>query len=655
MGNVPAPPQGLFSNSNYFIASPVPGTNNTQLNPITNLVVTIVINQPIEAATGFDFQLNAFPVPGDGSFQQYVLNLDTSRGAPFIGYSVQYLPGPFNTGPLVLLPLPPNSGPTLPAGYVLTITLTSDPNTNETTMATFEAEGPAPMGLPPEFRPRNSLSVTIPGGLLTEMVAFQLTVDGRDGGVCTYLASGAGTFTYQASTSSTPPSPLPLTVLPTPPPAAGVGTGEQSNCEYAPIDEGPNQGTFGVPIQQGFWANVTTRIYRPGANFAVSQQAVPQQVGPDNQTNLYAVNQAGELEVFSVGSGGWGKTATLGTVDMAHPEANPAASQLFGSGALTYAFVVDQTGQIQAFWTEPEAGSGPAPFGPYSGWNGPAPFGPPGNCSKQAYLAVSNRFGVWNQTDVFWVDLNGSLNVLSGMWDVSVTAWGSAQSIGGNYPSNAPIAVSQQFGVSPPTTNVFLFDNNGDLNVLSVVGQGEWSVQKVPANVAFSPGAFVTASQRFGVSNQTDVYAVDNNGYLHVFSLLSSQGSWANATDTVVIGPPVSLQGGGPVAVSQQFDAPDQTDVFVVDQSGQIWMAFSVQGGGWSAPTKIGPPGLAPMPDQSVTGHGAFILASPQYGVTGQTDLFVIAQNGPTSSYPGWPTVLSLAEGGTAWTAPTAL
>jgi hypothetical protein len=286
------------------------------------------------------------------------------------------------------------------------------------------------------------------------------------------------------------------------------------------------------------------------------------------------------------------------------------------------------------------------------------------------------------QTDVFVVDRNGRLNVFSMVIPSEAESWSPAWSaqpgflgvlttappkaplkgLAGNYPSGAPIAVSPQFGATDGNQiDVFLIDNNGVLNVLWMQygllalppeKRLQWSAQPMLISfpgVIFSPGAWVAASQRFGVPNQTDVYAVDTKGALHVFSVLGS-GTWTEATMAGT--PTLDLHSGTPVAVSQRFGSPNETDVFVVDKTGQIWMFSSVSGGAWSSPSPIGPAGLAPVPGLSPGGKGAFVLASQQYGVTGQTDVFVINQTGTNS--PGWPTLLS-SNGDGPWEGPEAL
>jgi hypothetical protein len=640
MGTIVPPSLGLGSNYNYFFGNT--GNDNNGA-PITGLTVVIQITESVEAVIGFDFQLNAYSPEGESSnWQQYVMCFNTTDPSPgnpngppvtYIGASVEYFGTTgFNTPVREIFPLQPSNTQVLPAGYVLTITLTSDPSNGNITAATFSATNGGSV---------LSWSVDIEGQYpqsLTPVYAYQLNVVGRNNAVCTYLAGGEGLITYTAS--------CPITVTTGQPPYTeqqGEFTAEESNSVYSQLTFGSLPQPSLNPIGQWFSGNITTEIYRPGGYFAVSQQ-----VGMGNQTNLYAVSQTGQLTVFSVqDSGHWEITAQLGKICMAHPRTMPAASQHFGANQQTNVFVVDQSGQLNTFWTE---GTG--------GWNGPVPIGPPGSAPSRACLAASQQFGAYEQTDVFLVDSKGRLNVFfvqnANPWIADPVYIGvlnnTSNGTTGNYPESAPIAVSAQFGVQDQT-DVFLVDNNGKLNVLWVVGGAPWSPQPlvIGPTVTFPLNTHVAASARFGVPNQTDVYAIDQTGTLMVFSVQDS-GSWSDGT---AISAGLDLHPGGTVAVSQRFGVPNQTDVFVVDENAQIYMVSAQGTGSWSAPEAIGPQGIAPLTDQAPQGnHGAFILASPQFGVSNQTDLFVMNQNGANG--PGWPTVF-WANGDSGWAGPQAL
>ena len=83
-------------------------------------------------------------------------------------------------------------------------------------------------------------------------------------------------------------------------------------------------------------------------------------------------------------------------------------------------------------------------------------------------VAASEQFGL-TQTDVFYVDQSGSLNVT---WVVGAGNWGGPGRIGpvGMFPPGAPVAASQQIGLNQ--TDVFVVDKNGSLQVMWVVNAG---------------------------------------------------------------------------------------------------------------------------------------------------------------------------------------
>ena len=199
---------------------------------------------------------------------------------------------------------------------------------------------------------------------------------------------------------------------------------------------------------------------------------------------------------------------------------------------------------------------------------------------------------------------------------------------------------SQQFGIANQT-DVFVVANNGQLAVFYVEGSGKWQGPQTISAANFAPqGAVIATSQQFGIDNQTDVFLVGSNGQLVVF-YINGRGSWQgpHAISAVNFAPP-----GAPVAAGQRLGVSNQTDVFVVDKTGQL-SVFSVTGNGaWTGPQKIGPAGFA--------SPGAALAASPQFGATGQTDVFLVNQTGTNA--PGWP-VVCWSNNGAGWNGPKAL
>ena len=149
--------------------------------------------------------------------------------------------------------------------------------------------------------------------------------------------------------------------------------------------------------------------------------------------------------------------------------------------------------------------------------------------------------------------------------------------------SRSGLATSQQFGASDQT-DVFAVDASGALTVTWVNGAGAW---QGPARISSSnvapPGAAITASQQFGASNQTDVFVVDNSGALTV-TWVNGAGAWQGPAriSGSNVAPP-----GAAVTASQQFGASNQTDVFVVDNSGALTVTWVNGTGPWRGPARI--------------------------------------------------------------------
>ena len=105
-------------------------------------------------------------------------------------------------------------------------------------------------------------------------------------------------------------------------------------------------------------------------------------------------------------------------------------------------------------------------------------------------------------------------------------------------PARAGLAASQQFGW-PDQTDVFVVGSDGTLNVFWATGAGGWNgPQPISAQGFAPPGAYVAASEHFGVPGQTDVFVVGSDGALSV-CWVDDYGTW-----------------NGPVPLSQPGFAP---------------------------------------------------------------------------------------------------
>jgi hypothetical protein len=627
IGPVPAPGGGLNGNANYHLHS--------GCNPVTDLSVTMEITKEIVSDIGFSFQLNCYsPQNANCVWQQYGFTIRTTDNSPItLNWFIDNWPSPAFTQSLNLPPgyniinnrdtMLSLSGDTVPAGYKFTINLKYDKkeNVNGVTFIIVDSTGKSTTkdimleSLNYASPTHNGKQVTADG--LAPIYAFELNTVGPVNGKDSYFSSGAGTITYSASSS--------LYVANKDPNCTAVRstiTMESSNCVYAPLLAGPSK-----TITQSFEAEVP-HLFQPGKRFVVSQQY------GINQTDLFAIDGLGQLSIFYVlESGHWHSSKPLGAVGMAVPGAPVAASQHFGVDNQTDVFLVDQNGKLNLFWVSNNGA-----------WNGPQSIGPSVMANAVgANLAVSQQFGVNNQTDVFLVDKNGQLNVF---WAIGSGNWHGPQTIGptGLAHPGAPIAVSKHFG-NENQTDVFVVDTNGQLNVFSIVGSGNWSGPKTigPSGLTRS-AAYVIASQRFGKNNQTDVYLADVHGQLNVFSANGSD-HWGGPQTIGSSGLTVS---GAAIAVVQKPGTTDQTEVFVFDKNGQLNIFTADNSGQWSGPVTVSPQNVAPA--------GSPVVASQQFGVPNRTDVFVIDQSESQigSAPQGWP-ALFWSTGADQWNGPKEL
>ncbi|MBG1252128.1 hypothetical protein [Burkholderia pseudomallei] len=296
------------------------------------------------------------------------------------------------------------------------------------------------------------------------------------------------------------------------------------------------------------------------------------QFGIPNQTDVFAVGRDGALNVaWVVSADRWNGPTPISAAGLFPAGAAIAASNQFGIPNQTDVFAVSDSGALNVAWVVSA-----------ERWNGPIPISAAGHFPASAPLATSNQFGIPNQTDVFVVDNKGALNVA---WVVGAGSWNGPIPISppGLFPPGAAVAASNQFGI-PNQTDVFVVDNQGALNVAWVVGADRWNgpVPISPAGL-FPPGAAVAASNQFGIPNQTDVFAVGRDGALRVAWVVSA-GNW---NGPVSISPTNLFPAGAAVAASNQFGIPNQTDVFAADSDGVLHVAWVVSAGNWNGPISI--------------------------------------------------------------------
>jgi hypothetical protein len=300
------------------------------------------------------------------------------------------------------------------------------------------------------------------------------------------------------------------------------------------------------------------------------------------QTDIYIVRSTGDLCVFSVeGADSWSQPLPISSQQFAPPAAGVTASQQFGTASpQTDIFVVDSTGAINVFWS----------IGPGTSWKNET-ISSAKSAQPGSSVAAAPQYGLNEndptQTDVFVIDPAGALVVYfvdeGGKWSSAIKVSSDNFALPGSPVAAGCRPVNGQIGLE---TDVFVVDINGALNVFSVSGTAQWQQQKISSDDVFVQGTNVAVARRF--SYQLDAFAVDNLGVLNCFSA-SGDGVWASKP---VSGPGVA-QPGAPVAASRQFDQNvEQTDVFLVDASGDLNLFYFREGGNWTQ-AKIGHPGTA--------------------------------------------------------------
>lgn len=262
-------------------------------------------------------------------------------------------------------------------------------------------------------------------------------------------------------------------------------------------------------------------------------------------------------------------------------------------------------------------------------------------------LAASRQFGTTNRTDVFAIGSTGQLTMFyvedSGAWSMHAPIGpGNFPPTGSVFaPPGAQLAVSQQFGIAN-RTDVFVVDNTGTLNFF-YCDNGDVKGWQGPIAISVAgfapPGAHVAACQRAANANQTDVYVVDQTGTLQVFSVVGN-GNWSAP---VKISDAGFAPAGAAVAASPRYGVKDQTDVYVAQTSGAM-NVFSVGSPGvWSKPAVISPPGFQAPP-------WATIVAAARAGVSGQTDVYVTDHKGQLTVFSWLNLIVPVPHLGPVWT-----
>jgi hypothetical protein len=271
--------------------------------------------------------------------------------------------------------------------------------------------------------------------------------------------------------------------------------------------------------------------------------------GTDNQTDVFLIAQGGQLQVFLASLSGVTGPTPIGAKNFT-AKGGPLAVARQLNANQTNVFLFEPTGQLNVF-------SGSAT----GAWQGPVKIGPAGFAPKGAQLAASQLFD-GNQTGVFAIDTSGTL---SAFLSADASSWQGPEKISaaGFAKPGGHVAVGQRAG-NANQTDVYLVDKKGQLNVFSAQGNGPWT-----GPVAIGPSDFAAAGAPAAVlvpsgGSQTNVFVTDKKGSLQLFSV-EGGNPWSGPLQ---IGPPGVTTSGAYVVPSPQFGIENQYDIFLINQTG---------------------------------------------------------------------------------------
>jgi hypothetical protein len=338
----------------------------------------------------------------------------------------------------------------------------------------------------------------------------------------------------------------------------------------------------------GYWQGPLTigpkALAFPGTFLAAAQQSYL------NQTEVFAVDTAGHLNVFWVGGDNiWHGPKKIS--DPVFPTFGTyiATSQQFGLSQ-TDIFLIDNSGQVNVFWMDDKGNT----------W-GPKTIGPAGIAAPGSPLAVAQLCGR-NATGVFLTGPHDQLNVIS---VENGGVWGHLKKINStNFaPQGSFIAACQRrFGRSRDLidqTGVFVIDHNGQLQYFWLERLGKWNGPK-PLGFAGTgaPGGALAASQIIG-QNENAVFLVDGNGQLNLF--VNKPEGWRGG----YIGEKNVASQKALLAASPDF-SNDQTDVFLIDGKGLLNIFSPDSSGAWQSLVRGDP---VPAPSSGLGNNSNYSLA----------------------------------------------
>ena len=535
---------------------------------------------------GFSLQLNAYPPPGQqnqgqsltqqqvGSLAltwlQYIIYVQNGQAWWEIQYWANnahsydaangqawppgYTPNPPNTTPW--LPVLPNDyhltpfGPVpsnrIPAGSELTITLTTDTNSN-VTGASFSISGPT-------GAPING-SFTFPQGAQFPIDAFEVNLVGPGGFSTTDFISGAALLTYSVSAGS-------LSVQNGGPGTScgedGVITGEGSNAVYGTVTppSGPTvtqpvsfawQGTparAGSPLD-GYWGSDSSQhvnfldvnghvheLYiHPGASWvdndltklasgapAGAGSTLDGYWGSDSSQHVNFLDASGHVHELYIHPGADWVDNDLTALAKGTPAA--AGSPLdgyWGSDSSQHVNFLDASGHVHELYIHPGAGwvdndlTRTAP----NGTPAAPPWSRPGTHATAAGSGLDGYWGSDSSQHVNFADASGHVHELyihpgAGWVDNNLT-----QMTGGGTPA-APGSSLHAYWGSDSSQHVNFLTDDGHVHELYIHPGASWVDNDLTALANGTPAAVGSALDGYwGSDSSQHVNFVDVNGHVH--------------------------------------------------------------------------------------------------------------------------------------------
>jgi hypothetical protein len=340
----------------------------------------------------------------------------------------------------------------------------------------------------------------------------------------------------------------------------------------------------------------------------------------DGHNRIYVADVAAQLVELDATSTGAWSTSSAAASPFLMDGRNDLVAIAGGDGT-TQVVGVDQDGGAVAFTVNRGGGWDPATtIQPHHGMQR---FG--------ARVAAATRGGVAGELDYFGVD--GKTEQLTVTRDSGGT-WGSDKTI---TPQNtltnfAGLVASPRYGV-PDETDVFAVNGQGRLILTTANGGGAWTHRFISSAHKLAPSGSLAVTEDAGTPNQTDLFSIDGHGDLVELTSLAG-ATWSPVKTIAVVG---NLVHGGRLAASRDFGTRGQTDVFTFNNHGTLEVFSADAHGTWSAPTTIAAATAPP---------GAAIVAIKDSSVETQTDVFYIDKKGQPSMV--W-------SAGGNWQGPTAL